>query len=195
MGMRAGTTRPRYIAEREEPVVEVRRHPMVLLRPAAIAIAAIVGATAVGALTSWDDGGDLIDTLAGFVALFFVGRLAWKILLWWEDRLVATDQRIVEVSGFFTRKVASIPIEKVTDMTYRRTIGGRIFGYGDLILETAGQKQALDEICYIPEPDEFYRTVTSLGTTQHPPSRVVLDGSPNPNPDDDDTGPLPRIIL
>lgn len=193
--MRAGTTRPRYVAEKEEAVVEVRRHPMILLKPAAIAVAAIAAASAIGALASWDDGGDFIDTVVGLVAVFFVARFAWKVLLWWEDRIVVTDQRIVEVSGFFTRKVASIPIEKVTDMTYRRTIGGRIFGYGDLILETAGQNQALDEICYIPTPDDFYRTVTSLGTTGSTPSRIVLDGSSGDNPDDDDTGPLPRIIL
>lgn len=193
--MKAGTTRPRYVAEHEEAVVEVRRHPMILLRPVALAVAAIVGASAIGAVTSLNEGGDFIDTVVGLVAVFFMCRLAWKVLLWWEDRIIVTDQRIVEVSGFFTRKVASIPIEKVTDMTYRRTIGGRIFGYGDLILETAGQNQALDEICYIPSPDDFYRTVTSLGTTQATPSRIVLDGSSNGHPDDDDTGPLPRIVL
>ncbi len=193
--MKAGTTRPRYVAELEEAVVETRRHPMILLRHIAFALAALVIASAIGALTSWDDGNDFIDNVMGLVALFFVGRLAWKVLLWWEDRVVVTDQRIIEVSGFFTRRVASIPIEKVTDMTYRRTVGGRVFGYGDLILETAGQTQALDEICYLPSPDEFYRIVTSLGTTQTQPSRVVLDGSSGPGPDEDDTGPLPRIIL
>lgn len=193
--MKLGTTRPRYVAEHEEAVVEVRRHPLILLRPIGLAIAAIVGASAIGAMTSLNDGGDFIDTVVGLVAVYFMLRMGWKILLWWEDRIIVTDQRIVEVSGFFTRKVASIPVEKVTDMTYRRTIGGRLFGYGDLILETAGQQQALDEICYIPSPDDFYRTVTSLGTTETAPSRIVLDGSSGGHPDDDDTGPLPRIIL
>ncbi|MDQ3986905.1 MAG: PH domain-containing protein [Actinomycetota bacterium] len=194
MSVTAGTTRPRYVAESEAAVIEVRRHPIVLVRPFLAAIGAVVGALVIGSLVSWDDGGDFIDTMVGLTAIFFVLRVFWKILLWWEDRLVVTDQRIIEVSGVFTRKVASIPIEKVTDMTYRRSIWGRMLGYGDLILETAGQTQALDEIRFIPQPDHFYRTVTSLGTTQAAPSRVLLD-EPAGGPDDDDTGPLPRIIL
>ena len=194
MSMTAGTTRPRYVAESEAAVIEVRRHPVVLLKPFLAGVGAVIGAAFIGSVVSWDDGGDFIDTVVGLAAIFFVVRIFWKILLWWEDRLVVTDQRIIEVSGVFTRKVASIPIEKVTDMTYRRSIWGRMLGYGDLILETAGQAQALDEICFIPQPDHFYRTVTSLGTTQAAPSRIVLD-EPAGGPDDDDTGPLPRIIL
>ena len=186
--------RSRYLAEAEEAILEVRHHPFTLIRPALFAVLAVFGAAAIGSLTSWENGQDLIDTIVGVIAIFFVLRLLWKFLLWWEDRIVVTDQRIFEISGVLTRKVASMPLEKVTDMTYRRTIGGRVFGYGDLVLETAGQKQAMDEIHYLPRPDEFYRCVTSLASTQAPPGRVLMDEM-GPGPDDDDTGPLPRIVL
>ena len=184
----------RYLGEVEEPVLEIRHHPLALTRPALVALGALLGASVVGAVTSWEDGDDLIDTTVGLIAIFFVARLLWKIVLWWYDRVVVTDQRIIEVSGVVTRKVASMPLEKVTDMTYRRTIGGRLFGYGDLVLETAGQKQAMDEIVYLPKPDNFYKTVTTLANTQSPPRRVLLDASGG-GPDEDDTGPLPRVIL
>ena len=186
--------RSRYLAESEETVMEVRRHLFSLLKPILAAVGAIFGAAAIGMLTSWENGQDFIDTVVGLIAIFFIARLAWKMLLWWEDRIVVTDQRIFEVSGVLTRKVASMPLEKVTDMTYRRTIGGRLFGYGDLIVENAGQKQAMDEIDFLPRPDEFYRTVTSLVNTHIPPARVLMDEGPPP-PEDDDTGPLPRIVL
>ena len=188
------TPRSRYLSEAEEAILEVRHHPFTLMRPVVVAVLAIFGAAAIGSLTSWENGRDLIDTIVGLVALFFILRLMWKFLLWWEDRIIVTDQRIFEISGVLTRKVASMPLEKVTDMTYRRTIGGRIFGYGDLVLETAGQKQAMDEIEYLPRPDDFYRTVTSLASTQAPPARILMDEM-GPEPDDDDTGPLPRIVL
>ena len=184
----------RYLGEIEEPVLELRHHPLTLTRPALFAVGAVLGASLIGALTSWEDGDDFIDTVVGLIAIFFVLRLLWKVVLWWYDRVVVTDQRIIEVSGVVTRKVASMPLEKVTDMTYRRTVGGRLFGYGDLVLETAGQKQAMDEIVFLPKPDHFYRTVTTLANTQAPPRRVLLDAS-NGGPEDDDTGPLPRIVL
>ena len=187
-------TRSRYLAEAEEAILEVRHHPFTLIKPAAMAVLAVFGAAAIGVLTSWENGQDLIDTVVGLVAIFFMLRMLWKFLLWWEDRIIVTDQRIFEVSGVLTRKVASMPLEKVTDMTYRRTIGGRLFGYGELVLETAGDKQAMDEITYLPRPDEFYRTVTSLASTAQPPARVLMDEM-GPSPDDDDTGPLPRIVL
>ena len=182
----------RYVGEGEEAILEVRHHPFTLIRPALVAVAAVVLASIIGAFVSWEDGSDPIDTLVGLVAIFFVARFAWKVLVWWYDRVVVTDKRIFEVSGVVTRKVASMPLEKVTDMTYRRTLGGRVFGYGDLVLESAGQKQAMDEIVYLPRPDDFYRTVTSLASAQIAPGRVLVD---SPGPDEDDTGPLPRVVL
>ena len=184
----------RYLSGTEEWVLDVRRHPFSLGGPAAAATGALIGASFIGAVTSWEEGSDAIDIIVGLAAIFFVVRFLWKLLVWWEDRIVVTDQRIFEVSGVLTRKVASMPLEKVTDMTYRRTIGGRLFGYGDLIVETPGQKQAMDHVTFLPKPDDFYRTVTSLVNSRPPPGRILLDAGPR-GPDEDDTGPLPRIVL
>jgi uncharacterized membrane protein YdbT with pleckstrin-like domain len=192
--MLVDTAHSRYLAESEESVIEVRHHPFILFRPLAVAVGAIIGAAVIGSLTSWNRGTDFIDTIVGLIAIYFFFRFLWKLLLWGLDRIVVTDLRIFEVSGFFTRKVASMPLEKVTDMTYKRTIGGRLFGYGELVVESAGQLQAMDRISYLPSPDEFYRTVTTLVNSHTPPARVFMDET-EPPPDDDDTGPLPRIIL
>jgi uncharacterized membrane protein YdbT with pleckstrin-like domain len=183
----------RYLAAGEDPVLEVHRHGMVLAKPIFQSIAAIFLAALVGSLVSLDDKSDFIDTVVGLIAIFFVLRLGWKIMLWRLERIVVTDQRIFEVSGVLTRSVATVPLEKVTDMTYRRTLGGRILGYGDLIFETAGQMQAMDRIELLPRPDDFYRTVTSLVASRHEPGPVLLE--PPSGPDEDDTGPLPRVVL
>jgi uncharacterized membrane protein YdbT with pleckstrin-like domain len=132
----------------------------------------------------------VVDTVCGAVALFFVLRLAWRIWDWWADRIVVTDERIFEISGVLTRRVASMPVSRVTDMTYKRTIGGRILGYGEVIVESAGQEQGLSSIDHIPQPDHFYRTVTSLVTAGLP--KLMED---QPHFDQDDTGPLPRVTL
>jgi uncharacterized membrane protein YdbT with pleckstrin-like domain len=183
----------RYLSDVEEPVLEVRRHGMVLAKPIFQSVLAVFGAALIGSLVSFDESADFVDTVVGLVAIFFTVRLLWKILQWWHDRIVVTDQRIFEVSGVLTRNVATVPLEKVTDMTYRRTIGGRVLGYGDLIFETAGQMQAMEGIEHLPRPDDFYRTVTSLVAARHDQSQVFLD--PPNGPDEDDTGPLPRVVL
>lgn len=183
----------RYLAAGEEPVLEVHRHGMVVAGPVLQTVAVLVGAALIGSFFSLDDTTDPIDTVVGLIAIFFALRLGWKLLVWRNEKIVVTDQRIFDVSGVLTRRVATVPLEKVTDMTYRRTIGGRVLGYGDLIFETAGQAQAMDRIEFLPNPDDFYRTVTSLVAARY--GGHVTDLEPPDGPGEDDTGPLPRVVL
>jgi uncharacterized membrane protein YdbT with pleckstrin-like domain len=188
----------RYLAVDERPLMQVRRHPWVLARSFLVALAAMIGATLVGFVLSPEDGSDVIDTLVGLVAVFFALRFVYSLWEWWDHRVLVTNERVIEISGVITRRVASMPLTKVTDMTYQRSVLGRLLGYGDLVLESAGQKQALERIDHIPDPDLFYRTVTALVTakaagTTAPPRR---EASPRPaEADEDDTGPLPRVIV
>lgn len=188
--------RSRYLSADEQVVFEVRRHLVVLLRPAVVALVAVFLAGTIGWFTSPSEGSDRVDLVAGLIALFFAARFGWKTWHWYSDRFVVTDQRIFEVSGVLTRRVASMPLTRVTDMTYRRSLLGRILGYGDLIVESAGQDQALSRIEKLPRPDDFYRTITSL-VTAGLPSMLPDDEDEQHlwSPEDEDTGPLPRIIV
>ncbi|MGH2747094.1 MAG: PH domain-containing protein [Actinomycetota bacterium] len=194
---RAGRTlspeaaRRHYLAAGERLVLETRRHIVILVRPLAAAVVGVIGASIIGYVVTPDSGGSLIDAVLGIAALALVARVGWRLALWWMDRIEVTDQRLVEISGVLTRNVASMPLEKVTDMVYRRTIGGRILGYGDLVFESAGQDQGLNRIDRVPDPDHFYRTVTGLVTGAAPERKVPEDF----DPDDEDTGPLPRVIV
>lgn len=183
----------RYLAADERIVLEVRHHWSVLLGPSAAAVGAIAAAATIGWITSPSSGTELLDRVLGVVALLVLARAGWRAWQWAVDRIVVTDQRIFEVSGVLTRKVASMPLTRVTDMTYRRSVLGRILGYGDLIVESAGQDQALSQIERLPHPDDFYRMITSLITAGIP--SLLPEGEDLVLPDDEDTGPLPRVIV
>ena len=184
----------RYLAPDERIVVEVRRHLSVLFRPLADAIGVFLAALVLGTAFSPGDGADPIDTMLGMISLYFLARFFWRCWEWSADRFVVTDRRIFEVSGLLTRKVASMPLGKMTDMTYRRPLLGRLLGYGELQVESAGQDQGLYLLDHLPNPDEFYRTITSLISGGFmPPSdpEAVHEAAW----DEDDTGPLPRVVL
>jgi hypothetical protein len=66
------------------------------------------------------------------------------------------------VHGLLTRKVDIMPMTKVTDMRYDRSLTGQLFGYGVFILESAGQDQALSRINYIPDPDLHYQQISAV---------------------------------
>jgi Bacterial PH domain len=181
----------RYLALDERKICEVRRHPALLLGPALQALAVFVVAGILGALISPRRADDLIDTILGLVALVFFIRFAWAVVQWWVTRIVVTDRRILEISGVASRRVASMPLPQVTDTTYHRSIGGRLLGYGDLVVESPGRHPGLSHIGYLPRPDDFYRLVMSLmnASSGDAPDEIVV------SPGDDDTGEIPRVVL
>ena len=104
----------------------------------------------------------LVDNLTFYLALAAVLRFTVKTVLWWIERIVITDKRVMLAQGIITHKVAMMPLSKVTDLTFQRTLDGRMLGYGTIIVESAGQIQALNQIDYMPRPEEIYEALSEL---------------------------------
>jgi uncharacterized membrane protein YdbT with pleckstrin-like domain len=147
----------RYLLPTEVPVVFVRRHPIVLLRYLVeVVVAGLVCGTVARGLSAEN------DDVVWWLFLAVVARAIWMAMEWHNDRFLVTDRRIMLVSGLLTRKVAMMPLIKVTDLTFERPLVGRLLGYGTFVLESAGQDQALRRIGYLPAPDVLYRDVSQL---------------------------------
>ena len=107
-------------------------------------------------------GGVLVDNVTFYLALVAVAR--FTVL---DDPVVDRAHRDHRQAGDARRglimhKVGMMPLSKVTDLTFERTIGGRLLGYGTLIVESAGQIQALNSIDYMPRPEEVYEALSEL---------------------------------
>jgi uncharacterized membrane protein YdbT with pleckstrin-like domain len=92
------------------------------------------------------------------VLLYFLQRVA----AWQATYFTVTDSRMILVSGFAVRKVSMMPLARVTDMSFQRSALGRLLGYGEFIVESAGQDQALRTIDFLPYPDQLYLEVCGL---------------------------------
>jgi hypothetical protein len=55
-----------------------------------------------------------------------------------------------------------MPLTKVTDMSFQRTALGQLLGYGEFIVESAGQDQALSHVTFLPYPEQLYLEVCGL---------------------------------
>ena len=106
--------------------------------------------------------GVLVDNITFYLALVAVCRFTVLTILWWIERIVITDKRVMLAEGFIVHKVGMMPLSKVTDLTFERSIGGRLLGYGTLIVESAGQIQALNRIDFMPRPEEVYEALSEL---------------------------------
>jgi hypothetical protein len=181
----------RYLALDERKICEVRRHAALLLWPGLQTLAVFAAAGALGALASPNKGATVIDTILGLIALVFLVRFAWAAVQWWATRIIVTDRRILEISGVVSRRVASMPLPQVTDTTYHRSIGGRLLGYGDLVVESPGRHPGLSHIGYVPRPDDFYRIVMSLMNASSGDAPDEIEVAPG----DEDTGEIPQVVL
>jgi hypothetical protein len=78
-----------------------------------------------------------------------------------------------------------MPLAKVTDMSFKRTIAGRMLGYGEFILESAGQDQALTNVDYLPYPEQLYLEVCEMifpNKNPEPPEKTLPPPPPPRRP-------------
>ena len=150
----------KYLLPHEQQVITVRMHPAVLLAPVVIALAGLIAAVVLNESILKHQSGLSYVLWIGWGILFV--RALWRAANWAVDYFVVTSQRMILTTGLLNRKVAMMPLVKVTDMSFQRSLGGRLFGYGEFILESAGQDQALRNIPYIPYPEQLYLEVCNL---------------------------------
>ncbi len=150
----------RYLLPHERQVISVHEHPAVLIPPIALVL---LGLAIAGWLSNSVANGNgtaiLVIWLLWAVLLGWLGVRIWD---WAVNYFVVTSQRLILAKGVIVRKVDMIPLGKVTDMSFQRTTIGRILGYGEFIVESAGQDQALRNVGFIPYPEQLYLEVCGL---------------------------------
>jgi hypothetical protein len=96
--------------------------------------------------------------LHGTLTLFTVGLwspvLAWKMLAWSKTKATVTDRRVISEAGAPTTTLTSRSLSKVADVNFRAGVIQRMFGAGDVILETAGEDGRL-VLKNMRRPDEL----------------------------------------
>lgn len=163
----------KYLLPYEQQVVTVRKHPAVLIGPASLALGGLIAAAV---LTDTILRGQSGLTYAIWIVWgVLLLRLLWKTAEWSVSYFIVTSRRLIETSGLITRKVAMIPMVKVTDMTFRRSPLGRLLGYGTFDVESASADQALSTVDHIPYPEQLYLEVCELLFPPQPGEKTSSD--------------------
>ncbi len=177
----------KYLIPSERAVVVTRRHWASLTKVATVCAAVFL----VALLMVMYLGDEQFFAVIGVLGL--LGSLGWLGFAWWfwvTEEFVITDKRVLLVNGVITRRVAIMPLTKVTDLTYERSVLGRVLGYGAFVMESAGQHQAMSRVEYLPRPDRLYHEVSTLLFGP----RSVLNPRARPDTSNDyPTTPLPPL--
>ncbi|OFE18644.1 hypothetical protein BA895_00010 [Humibacillus sp. DSM 29435] len=174
----------------ETLIVVVREHWAHIVEPVASTLAAFALVLFVDSNVTSST--ELVATVLWWAFFAVVIRLLWRLAQWRHNWFLATDKRLLMRYGLITHKVAMMPLAKVTDMTYERTIPGQLIGYGRFIMESAGQDQALRVINWVPDPDVTYRAICAEIFHILPPGEGQSDDSefdPDNPAEPGDSGP------
>jgi len=161
----------------EEVLLAARYHWVRFLPGAALLVAGLVllaasfgfGATELG----------MVLLIAGG-ALSVIGFLmvSWRAVVDSFDEFGVTSFRVFRKTGFLSRDVKQIPLDKIQDVNIRATLWGRWLSYGDVELQTASE----DGLVLFPrvQNPENFRNV--LFARLKYPASVVAAAAPVPPP-------------
>jgi uncharacterized membrane protein YdbT with pleckstrin-like domain len=74
---------------------------------------------------------------AALILIWFSVR---PLLLWLSTRYVLTNRRVLVRTGVLSRNGRDVPLTRVNDVSFQRTIIERMFGSGTLTIESAGER-------------------------------------------------------
>ena len=120
----------------------------------ALLVAAVLVLVAQGQLV----GALVVFLLADAAALV----LAARALQASYTRYVITTFRVMRVSGVLSRHVVWIPWQKVTDLSFRQSWLGRVFGYATVRIESANEDSGLKDMQDLRDPLTFNRILVEM---------------------------------
>lgn len=148
----------RYLLPTERPVITTRRHPAMIAEPVTSAVVGVVLAGLV--VVKVGDSFSLLTDVVALASLVLVLRMLWQLYEWRRDWFVVTDERLLLTYGVLTRRVAVMPLSKVTDMSYNVSVMGRLLRYGEFVFESAGQEQALHKVNYLARSQYLFAVLS-----------------------------------
>lgn len=138
----------RLLSPGEEIVREFRPHWQVLLLPIVLFVIAVV-AVVVAAVTL--EGAVAWVTMVGALAVWLLVSIA-RLADWFTTHYVITNERVVYRAGVFARSGIEIPLESITNVSFRQGFLERLIRSGDLIIESAGET-GRSSYTDIPDPE------------------------------------------
>jgi Bacterial PH domain len=142
------------LADEGEVVIdEVRHHWVVYCRP--------VLEAAFGALCfAWFLFSSIqIAWLPFLLSVALFAHAGWLALTNSMDRFVITNMRVFRVRGVLSRRLATMPMSRILDITVDKPMLGRLLNYGHFVFESAAQEQGLRDIRYVGSPDQRDLTI------------------------------------
>lgn len=142
-----------HLGEGDVVIWERRPHPITIGWWGPIgAVVFLVGISLLG----WGLGdGDWPLTVSGAgLTAVGAGLAGWTYLVWTNTRYVITTNELYEKRGVISREITQFRLDRVQNTSLDQSMLGRVLGYGDLTVYTAGSGDPELTFEWVPEPEE-----------------------------------------
>jgi uncharacterized membrane protein YdbT with pleckstrin-like domain len=163
----------RYLRPDEALILIVRHHPALLIPSLTAALGGLLAAAATSAIPQSAKSPQIVVWI---LTAFLTVRFILATFNWAVEYMVLTDQRLLVVTGLFSRRFSMIAISRLKEMALQRTVAGRLLGYGAFTIELDGKTRPV--VDYIPFPDQVYLEVYEKIS---PKDRTTTDLPPPPD--------------
>lgn len=124
------------LKRQERKVLELRKHWFVLVKPSLLlGFFLLITVIFYSAGSEVKTVGNIFLLITLVVAIYFVYKIFDRKFNIWG----VTNLRVIDEYGVFSHNVKESPLDKINNISYRQSLFGRIFNYGDVQIQTAAE--------------------------------------------------------
>ena len=99
---------------------------------------------------------------SGEALLVLLAWLAVRAIAWGNSFFVATEIRLVFITGLVTRKAVTVPLREIARLELHQSPVARLAGYGEFVTEPARPGYTIPKMNYIPYPKQLLAEMKAL---------------------------------
>ncbi|HEV3454953.1 MAG TPA: PH domain-containing protein [Thermoanaerobaculia bacterium] len=155
-----------HLQEGEQILYRARPSRVPLVPPLTLAA---VGALA--GLVGWNQSGGQVWVLA-LAGVVVAAALIWALARYVElaaNQYILTDRRLLRLHGVISQSSMDSYLDKINNVEHHQSVWGRIFGFGDVEVDTAAESGA-EVFPRISQPLAWKRAIDAATAAYHSPA-------------------------
>lgn len=149
----------KYLLPHERAAIATRRHPGIFIGHFLL-LGSWCGAACL--ITALTDAGPLILGMVWGAAFVLLVWLGVRAAAWPNSYFVATDIRLVFITGLAAKKTVSVPLREVASLKSHQSPLGRLVGYGEFIAEPATLDYTIPKMNYLPYLEQLLMEMKAI---------------------------------
>lgn len=136
------------LKKEEKVILETKPHWFTLIGPFIIML--------IGSII-----GIVIGSYGFLVPILLIGYFIYKIIQRNNNLWAVTNLRVIDEYGVFSNNAKESPLDKINNVSYRQSFFGKIFGYGNVQIQTAAEIGSSTYFS-VENPKELKDTITNM---------------------------------